>query len=116
MKKNFLFIVTEITSANCVCTINVMKELRNKGNNVPVIWSDEKLELDAYDNIKNRFFVRIKETPSIVEKVSECFGEIKPLDIGIEGECAFITNVMTEKEFNKCVESLPELITRIRFM
>jgi len=95
---------------------DVIEAARNKGNNVPVIWSDEKLELDAYDNIKNRFFVRIKETPSIVEKVSECFGEIKPLDIGIEGECAFITNVMTEKEFNKCVESLPELITRIRFM
>jgi len=95
---------------------DVIEAARNKDNNVPVIWSDEKLELDSYDNIKNRFFVRVKETPSIVEKVSEGFGEIEPLDIGIEGECAFITGVMTEKEFNKCAGNLPELITRIRFM
>ncbi len=95
---------------------DVIEAARNKGNNIRVIWNSEKLELQDYKDVKNKFFVRIKETPSIVDEVNANFGKIVPLDIGIEGECAFLTNYITEREFESKIANIPELITRIRVM
>ena len=95
---------------------DVIEAARNKGNNIRVIWNSEKLELQDYKDVKNKFFVRIKETLSIVDEVNANFGKIVPLDIGIEGECAFLTNYITEREFESKIANIPELITRIRVM
>ncbi len=95
---------------------DVIEAARNKGNNIRVIWNSEKLELQDYKDVKNKFFVRIKETPSIVDEVNANFGKIVPLDIGIEGECAFLTNYIAEREFESKIANIPELITRIRVM
>lgn len=95
---------------------DVIEAARNKGNNIRVIWNSEKLELQDYKDVKNKFFVRIKETPLIVDEVNANFGKIVPLDIGIEGECAFLTNYITEREFESKIANIPELITRIRVM
>lgn len=95
---------------------DVIEAARNKGNNLKVIWDSEKLELQDYRDVKNKFFVRIKETSSIVDEVNENFGKIVPLDIGIEGECAFLTDYITESEFESKIANVPELITRIRVL
>lgn len=88
----------------------------NKGKNIKIIWNSEKLNLQDFGDVKNKFFVRVRETPSIVGEVSENFGQIVPLDIGIKGECAFITDYITESEFESKIAHVPELITRIRFL
>lgn len=95
---------------------DVIEAARNKGSNIKVLWDSEKLALQDYKDVKNKFFVRVKETPSIVDEVNANFGQIVPLDIGIEGECAFLTDSITEREFESKIANVPELITRIRVM
>lgn len=95
---------------------DVIEAAKNKGNNIKIIWDSEKLSLQEYKDVKNKFFVRVKETSSIVGEVSENFGMIEPLDIGIEGECAFLTGYISEKEFAEKIAHVPELITRIRVL
>lgn len=95
---------------------DVIEAAKNKGNNIKIIWDSEKLSLQEHKDVKNKFFVRVKETSSIVGEVSENFGMIEPLDIGIEGECAFLTGYISEKEFAEKIAHVPELITRIRVL
>lgn len=95
---------------------DVIEAAKNKGTTVPMLWKQDKLNLEESGNIKSRFFVRIKEAEGIVEEVSNYFDNIEPIDIGIAGECAFITGEITEKEFESKIANIPELITRIRFM
>lgn len=95
---------------------DVIEAAKNKGNNIKIIWDSEKLSLQEHKDVKNKFFVRVKETSSIVGEVSENFGMIEPLDIGIEGECAFLTGYITEREFAEKIAHVPELITRIRVL
>lgn len=93
---------------------DVIDAVKHKGKNIMTIWSEEKQELVSIDDVENRFFVRVKESNSIVNDVEKMFGMVEPLDVAIGGECAFITDKMTEKEFNDKIAEIPEFISRIR--
>lgn len=93
---------------------DVIDAVKHKGTNIMTIWSGDRQDITSIDEIKNKFFVRIKETPNIVEEIRKRFDCVEPLDIGIEGECAFITETITEKEFKSKIEEIPEFISRIR--
>lgn len=93
---------------------DVVEAVRNADRNIGIIWSKEKQEIADYKEVKNAFFVRVKETPTIVEEVSRQFDNITPIDIAIKGECAFLTEKMPEGEFEEKIAQIPELITRIR--
>lgn len=93
---------------------DVVETVKNKGTDIMSGWSSDKQELIDFEDSKRRFLVRVKETGDVVEKISAVFGHFEPVDIGIQGECAFVTDVMSEREFNQKKDSIPGIITRIR--
>lgn len=73
--------------------IDIAKHL---DSNIWVEWSSKKLTLSDFKEAENVFFVRTSSGKEIIEKV---FGSVDYIDAGIEGECAFVTECMTEDAF-----------------
>lgn len=73
--------------------IDIAKHL---DSNIWVEWSSKKLTLSDFKEAENVFFVRTSSGKEIIEKV---FGSVDYIDAGIEGECGFVTECMTEDTF-----------------
>lgn len=93
---------------------DVVDAVIHKGANVRIIWSDEKQELLPIQDAKHKFFVRTKKCDCIEGKVSEVFGEVSVIDAGIDDEYAFITNIMTEKEYKNAADVIDNVVSMIR--
>lgn len=91
---------------------DVVDAAKHNGTNIMTIWSSKKLELAKNDSLACHFFVRIPEAEKeIAFNMFHIFKEIKAE--GIEGEFAFITDKMTEAEFEECSKKIT-IINRIR--
>ena len=94
---------------------DVVAAVKSMGTTVPVIWSEDKLEIAAFEDLKNRFFVRLSgDRDANAAKVSEIFGEVEAVDAGIASEYAFITARISEGEFKKKAEEFSNMVSRIR--
>ena len=94
---------------------DVVDMARHPHETVNKIWSSEKIELIPHEKTRNSFFVRSSGSVSgMKEKIESLFGKVRFVEAGLEGEFAFITEVMTEGGFAAKAEKLPEMITRIR--
>lgn len=91
---------------------DVIDAAKHQGTNIMTIWSKEKLQLESFDAAKHRFFVRVSETDKA--KAMEVFQSVNTVEAGIAGETAFITNLMTEKEFAEKAAKVGNIISRIR--
>lgn len=84
---------------------------RHIGKTIMCFWDDEKVTLTGIEEASRKFFVRVaadKEKDAI-----EAFKNIAVVEADVPGEFAFVTDVMTEKEFNKKAEKVG-IISRIR--
>ena len=81
--------------------------------NIPVEWSSKKLELVDYKKSVNKFFVRVSsEDKAAVEKV---FGNVSYVPAeGVTGELGFVTETMTEAEFESKAAELGNVVQTIR--
>lgn len=80
--------------------------------NIAVEWSSKKLELVDYKNLKNRYFVRTTADKAAVEKA---FGEVTYVVAeGVSGELGFVTESMSEADYEKRVASLGDVLQMIR--
>ena len=79
---------------------DVVEMAKNLDKNIPVEWSSKKLELVDYKKSSSQFFVRTEGTDqAAVEKV---FGIVSYVEAeGVTGELGFVTETMTEAEFEK---------------
>ena len=79
---------------------DVVEMAKNLDKNIPVEWSSKKLELVDYKKSSSQFFVRTEGTDkAAVEKV---FGTVSYVEAeGVAGELGFVTETMTEAEFEK---------------
>lgn len=79
---------------------DVVEMAKNLDKNIPVEWSSKKLELVDYKKSSSQFFVRTEGTDkATVEKV---FGTVSYVEAeGVAGELGFVTETMTEAEFEK---------------
>lgn len=79
---------------------DVVEMAKNLDKNIPVEWSSKKLELVDYKKSSSQFFVRTEGTDkAVVEKV---FGTVSYVEAeGVAGELGFVTETMTEAEFEK---------------
>ena len=93
---------------------DIIDAVIHKDANVRVIWSDEKQELLPIQDAKHRFFVRTEKSDGIEGRVSEVFGEVSVIDAGIEDEYAFITDIMTEKEYKNAANIIDNVVSMIR--
>ncbi len=89
---------------------DVVDAAKHKGTNIMTIWDSEKLTLGSMDNFTCRFFARTAAPKSDIEKV---FGEVTYVDADIDGELGFITERLSNKEFEDKSANI-ELINRIR--
>lgn len=85
--------------------------------NIPVEWSEEKMELVDYKESNNRFFVRTTSDKSTVEAVFGALGADAGVAEYVEGvvagEIGFITSAMTEAAFAEAAEKI-SVTNRVR--
>ena len=80
---------------------DVIDIVKHKGKHIEVNMKAEKAQLSPKDNAVRRFFVRVSE--SLTDQAKEVFGndvEVVKRN-SIPGEFAFITDLISEKDFEE---------------
>lgn len=87
---------------------------RHLGKTVMCFWENEDVKVEKIENDQGKFFVRVKAGQK--EAAMEAFGSLAEVNVGIVEEFAFMTQVMTEKDFNEKIERIGGCINRIRIL
>lgn len=93
---------------------DVIDMVKHKGKHIEVNMNSEKAKLTSKDNAVRRFFVRVSE--SLKDQAIELFGS--DIDVvkrnSISGEFAFITDLISEKDFEEKLWKLDSVKGYIR--
>ena len=84
---------------------------RHIGKVIMCFWDDETVKLTGIDEASRKFFVRV--TAEKEKEAIAVFGSMAVIEAEVPGEFAFVTDAMTEKEFNEKAEKVG-IISRIR--
>mgnify|MGYP002509914947 FL=1 len=84
---------------------------RHIGKVIMCFWDDQDVELTGIEQASRRFFVRVEEEKE--SKALQVFESVSVIEADVSGEFAFVTDQMTEKEFNEKAEEVG-IISRIR--
>ena len=87
---------------------------RHQGKTVMCFWENDDVKVEQIGNHKCKFFVRVAAERK--DAAMEAFGSLAEINVGITEEFGFMTQVMTEKEFNDKIEKIGGCINRIRIM
>ena len=95
---------------------DVVDEAKHLHRSIMSFWSSQKLELTDISHSRKPFFVRAKgELSRDLPKVQEIFGPVTPVTVeGTQGEFGFVTEVISEAEYQEKAEKLGTVISRIR--
>ena len=95
---------------------DIVDAVRNLNTSTYVEWSEEKLEVADIKESKKKFFVRVSGTEAEkLDAVKAAFGDVQTVKVeGLDDEFAFITDVISEKEYDGLSEKVEGIITRIR--
>lgn len=84
---------------------------RHIGKVIMCFWDDQDVELTGIEQASRRFFVRVEEEKE--RKALQVFESVSVIEADVPGEFAFVTDQMTEKEFNDKAKEVG-IISRIR--
>ena len=87
---------------------------RHQGKTVMCFWENEDVKVTGIEQDQGKYFVRVERDKK--ETVMEAFGSLAEINVGIAEEFAFMTQVMTEKDFNDKINKIGGCINRIRIM
>ena len=87
---------------------------RHLGKTVMCFWENEDVRVADIETDQGKYFVRVDSGRR--EAVMEAFGALAEISVGISEEFAFITQVMTEREFNEKIKKAGGCINRIRML
>ena len=95
---------------------DVVDEAKHLHRNIMTMWKSEKLVLEPIEDTCKRFFVRVSgDAQEMKEQVESLFGTVRIVTVPqLEGEFGFVTEVMTEGEYRKKSEDLPQILHMIR--
>lgn len=94
---------------------DIIAEARNLNRHLALPWNKEKIDLNKFEDIQNAFFVRVENSDGTKkEMVNKTFGDVSEINIGKTTEYAFVTSVLTEKEFKDKIEGIGGAISYIR--
>jgi len=94
---------------------DVVDAAKHMGTNIWTIWSSKKLELTDISQVKHRFFVRVSgDANELKDHVRELFGEVEELNAQLQGEYAFITELISEQEMKDKKNTLGGVLSVIR--
>ncbi len=85
---------------------------RNLDRPIKIGWTDDKLTLSDPNNQKYRYFVR---TSALQSNIENEFENVEYPDLDLDNEVGFITEELTESEFNERKTALGGVISVIRF-
>ncbi len=94
---------------------DIVDAAKHRGTNIVSFWSDQKIELKDHNDVKARYFVRVKNNADVINKVKENFKDAQVVE-AVQGEYAFITELCTEGIFAEKMEILQEenVLSKIR--
>lgn len=93
---------------------DVVDAVKHLGTNIMSIWCTEKLELADIKDSENRYFVRLSGAGQ-EEAVKAVFGDVQFVHIEeVPNETAFLTPVMTEREYDEKIAGFDTVMNRIR--
>lgn len=101
---------------------DVICAAKNPGRSMMPVWTDEKVVPEDKSETVKRYFVRVKADKSAdksraEEAVREAFGRVSTVKAdGIEGEFGFLTEVMSEADYEKAAAKVSGIIRMIRVM
>ena len=87
---------------------------RHQGKTIVCFWDEEKVEVADVTSARRKFFVRISADKR--EAAMAAFDAMAEVNVGLMKEFGFMTQEMTEKEFNEKIEQIGGCINRIRIM
>lgn len=93
---------------------DIVEAAKNPTQSMMATWDAEVAELEEKSDTKKRFFVRIKGTEAeYKEKLCKAFGPIQTVTL-VDGEFAFVTEVMSEGAYEAAAEKFPQICQMIR--
>lgn len=95
---------------------DIIEEAKNLDRNIRIVWEKEKINLSAFEDINNKFFVRLAGNDKLNEdKVKEVFGDVEVVVCdAVKDEYAFTTATMTEGEFASKAKEFDNVANVIR--
>lgn len=95
---------------------DVVDAVKHLHCNIMTFWSSKKLELTHVNKDQRNFFVRVSGNLSDrEEEINSLFGKVKFVQVdNLKNEFGFITEKMSEEDFDKKSASLEGFISRIR--
>ena len=97
---------------------DIVDMTKHQGQDIMATWSGERLVLKSKDEIEGCFFVRVAGNKlGLEEKINRVFGSVEIVEIeGVVEEFGFSTDKMTERDYVKKSEMLPEIKGMIRIV
>lgn len=88
---------------------------RHQGKTIMCLWDEKKVALLPIGDVERAFFVRVSEGKDREAKVKEVFSDVELIRVPeAPGEFAFITGVMSEREFAEKLKQTEGVLTSIR--
>lgn len=85
---------------------------RHVGKTIMCFWDAEDVKLLDIATVSRRFFVRTKA--EYESKALQVFGSVEVIEAPVPGEYAFVTDELTEREFEEKAQALGCVLNRIR--
>ncbi|MBO5509317.1 MAG: homoserine dehydrogenase [Lachnospiraceae bacterium] len=90
---------------------DVVDAAKHQGTNIMTIWEQDKLTLGSMDSFSCRFMVRVAGNDKA--SIEAAFGTVTYVDAEVAGETCFITEKLSQKDFEDKAAGL-DIINRIR--
>ncbi|MCD8053795.1 MAG: homoserine dehydrogenase [Lachnospiraceae bacterium] len=91
---------------------DVVEIAKNPGKVLYEGWSGEKRELSDIASSRKQFLVRVKVENA--DTAATVFAGARRIDAGVEGETAFLTQEISEAEYEAAAAQVPGILHRIR--
>lgn len=95
---------------------DVVDAAKHMNRNIMQLWSNKKLELADIKTAERKFFVRINgDAKTRLEEIHKVFGEVQLVTVPeLTNEFGFITNILTEAQYQEKADNCQGIINRIR--
>lgn len=97
---------------------DVVEAAKHLKDNIMTIWSEEKTELGAFEDFKNKFFVRMKDKgldDDQMFEIKNAFGNVLYVKApDVKDELAFITEPISEGVFAEHIKKFEDVYSVIR--
>ncbi len=95
---------------------DIVDEAKHLNRNIMTMWKSDKLELLPIADTRKRFFVRISgDAEAMKPHIESTFGPVVIVKAGgLDGEFGFVTQVISEGEYEQKAKEFPGILHRIR--